>query len=83
MKKETASRPSGATGGNPTLLPGESTQKDVRCLDLREDEERDEAQFAAWVQQAAELPGHIRLGGLGPRQYIGSLRSTARRPSAS
>jgi len=37
--------------------PGPSKQKDVRYLDIREDDELDEAQFAAWVKQASELPG--------------------------
>jgi hypothetical protein len=37
--------------------PGESKQKDVRYLDIHEDEEIDEAQFTAWVKQASELPG--------------------------
>ena len=36
--------------------PGESKQKDVRYLDIREDEPLDEAQFAAWVKQASQLP---------------------------
>lgn len=39
------------------LPPGESKQKHVRYLDIHEDDELDEAQFASWVQQAAELPG--------------------------
>ncbi|MGO1074465.1 DUF1801 domain-containing protein [Inquilinus sp. CA228] len=39
------------------LPPGGSKQKDVRYLDIREDEPLDEAQFAAWVKQASELPG--------------------------
>lgn len=37
--------------------PGESKQKAVRYLDLHEDDQLDEAQFAAWVQQASRLPG--------------------------
>lgn len=37
--------------------PGESKQKDVRYLDIHEDDQLDEAQFAAWVKQAAALPG--------------------------
>lgn len=37
--------------------PGASRQKDVRYLDIREDDEIDEAQFAAWVAQASRLPG--------------------------
>ncbi|MGF6229252.1 hypothetical protein QFZ27_003207 [Inquilinus ginsengisoli] len=39
------------------LPPGGSKQKDVRYLDIREDEPLDEARFAAWVKQASELPG--------------------------
>jgi hypothetical protein len=37
--------------------PGESKQKEVRYLDIHEDGEFDEAQFAAWVKQASQLPG--------------------------
>ncbi|HSB16450.1 MAG TPA: DUF1801 domain-containing protein [Bryobacteraceae bacterium] len=37
--------------------PGESKQKEVRYLDIHEDDELDEAQFAAWVEQASKLPG--------------------------
>jgi hypothetical protein len=37
--------------------PGTSKQKDVRYLDIHEDDELDEAQLAAWVKQAAALPG--------------------------
>ncbi|MDB5468627.1 MAG: histidine kinase [Caulobacter sp.] len=36
--------------------PGTSKQKDVRYLDLHEDE-LDEAQFTDWVKQASRLPG--------------------------
>jgi hypothetical protein len=36
--------------------PGASKHKDVRYLDIHEDE-LDEAQFAAWVKQANQLPG--------------------------
>jgi hypothetical protein len=39
------------------LPPGESKQKDVRYLDIHEDDQLDEAQFSAWVKQASELPG--------------------------
>ncbi|HEX6885822.1 MAG TPA: DUF1801 domain-containing protein [Planctomycetota bacterium] len=39
------------------LPPGGSRQKDVRYLDIREDDELDEARFAAWVAQASRLPG--------------------------
>ena len=37
--------------------PGASKQKDVRYLDIHEDDELDQAQLAAWVKQASELPG--------------------------
>ena len=37
--------------------PGESKSKDTRYLDIHEDDSLDEAQFAAWVQQASQLPG--------------------------
>ncbi len=37
--------------------PGESKHKEVRYLDIREDDLFDEAQFAAWVKQASQLPG--------------------------
>jgi hypothetical protein len=37
--------------------PGKSKQKEVRYLDIHEDDEFDEAQFAAWVKQASKLPG--------------------------
>lgn len=39
------------------LPPGESKQKEVRYLDIHEDDPLDEGQFAAWVKQASELPG--------------------------
>lgn len=39
------------------LPPGESTQKDVRYLDIREEDQFDEKQLAAWVRQASKLPG--------------------------
>jgi hypothetical protein len=37
--------------------PGQSKQKEVRYLDIHEDDQLDEAQLAAWVKQAAALPG--------------------------
>ena len=37
--------------------PGSSKQKDVRYLDIGEQDAFDEAQFAAWVKQASQLPG--------------------------
>ena len=39
------------------MPPGESKQKKVRYLDIHEADPLDEAQFAAWVKQASELPG--------------------------
>ena len=37
--------------------PGESKDENVRCLNIYEDGQFDEAQFAAWVKQASQLPG--------------------------
>src|SRR5256885_216075 len=37
--------------------PGESKSKDTRYLDIHEDGQLDEAQFATWVRQASQLPG--------------------------
>jgi hypothetical protein len=37
--------------------PGPSKQKEVRYLDIREDDVLDERQFADWVKQASALPG--------------------------
>jgi hypothetical protein len=39
------------------LPPGASKQKNVRYLDIHEDDQIDEAQLAAWVKQASQLPG--------------------------
>lgn len=39
--------------------PGPSKDKNTRYLDIREDDELDEAQVAAWVKQAAALPGWV------------------------
>jgi hypothetical protein len=39
------------------LPPGESKHKGVRYLDIHEDDQLDEAQLAAWVKQASQLPG--------------------------
>ena len=36
---------------------GESKSKDTRYLDIHEDDAFDEAQLAAWVKQASQLPG--------------------------
>ena len=37
--------------------PGESKHKEVRYLDIHEDDKLDEAQIAKWIRQAAALPG--------------------------
>jgi hypothetical protein len=37
--------------------PGESKDENVRYLNIHEDDEFDEAQFAAWVERASRLPG--------------------------
>jgi hypothetical protein len=39
--------------------PGKSKHKEVRYLDIREDEPLDEAQMARWIRQAAALPGWV------------------------
>ena len=41
------------------MPPGESTQKEVRYLDIHEDDKLGEAQLASWIRQAAALPGWI------------------------
>jgi hypothetical protein len=37
--------------------PGESKSKDTRYLNIHEHDQLDEAQLAAWVKQASQLPG--------------------------
>jgi hypothetical protein len=37
--------------------PGASKTPETRYLDIREEDELDEAQFTGWVKQASELPG--------------------------
>jgi hypothetical protein len=39
------------------MPPGESKQAHVRYLDIHEHDALDEAQLAAWVKRASELPG--------------------------
>ena len=39
------------------LPPGESRHKEVRTLDIHEDDPLDEAQLAGWVKQASQWPG--------------------------
>ena len=38
-------------------VPPASRRKDARYLDIHEEDQLDEAQFAAWVKQASQLPG--------------------------
>ncbi len=37
--------------------PGESKLKEVRYLDIHEDDQLDEEQLATWIRQAASIPG--------------------------
>jgi hypothetical protein len=39
------------------MPPGSSKHKEVRYIDIHEDDELDEAQLAKWVKQASRLPG--------------------------
>ncbi len=39
--------------------PGESKHKEVRYLDIHEDDKLDEKQLATWIRQAAALPGWV------------------------
>jgi hypothetical protein len=39
------------------IPPGESKQKEVRYFHIHEADQLDEAQLAAWVEQASKLPG--------------------------
>jgi hypothetical protein len=41
------------------LPPGESKHKDVRYLDIREDDQLDEELVTSWIKQASELPGWV------------------------
>ena len=48
--------------------PGGSKQKDVRYLDIHQDDQLDQKQLASWIKQAASLPGWDG----GSRRYGGS-----------
>jgi hypothetical protein len=37
--------------------PGESKSKETRYVNIRDDDQLDEAQLAGWVKQASQLPG--------------------------
>ena len=39
--------------------PGESKHEEVRYLDIREDDQLDDAQMTTWIRQAAALPGWV------------------------
>ena len=39
--------------------PRESKHKEVRYVDIRENDQIDEAQMATWIRQAAALPGWV------------------------
>ncbi|WP_336811348.1 DUF1801 domain-containing protein [Bosea sp. MMO-172] len=39
------------------MPPGTSKQKEVRYLDIHENDAFDEAQFSDWIRQASRLPG--------------------------
>jgi hypothetical protein len=39
--------------------PGASKDKEVRYLDIRENEPLDEKQMAAWLRQASAMPGWV------------------------
>lgn len=41
------------------MPPGESKDKEMRYLDIHEDDPIDEAQMRAWIRQAAALPGWV------------------------
>ena len=41
------------------MPPGTSKQKDVRYLDIHEDDPLDDEQLQSWIRQAAALPGWI------------------------
>ncbi|MGI9074071.1 MAG: DUF1801 domain-containing protein [Bryobacteraceae bacterium] len=39
--------------------PGESKHKEMRYLDIHEDDQLDESQLATWIRRAAALPGWV------------------------
>jgi len=46
-----------SAAGSLRLSAGESKSQDTRYLDIYEDDQLDEAQLAAWVKHASQLPG--------------------------
>jgi len=47
------------------LPPGESKHKEVRYVDIHEDDPLDEELVASWIRQASELPGWVPLAPAG------------------
>jgi len=41
------------------IPPGESKHKEVRYVDIRQNDQVDEAQMAMWIRQSAALPGWV------------------------
>jgi hypothetical protein len=41
------------------MPPKASKHKEVRYLDIREDDELDEDQLRSWIEQASRLPGEF------------------------
>ena len=41
------------------IPPGESKHKEVRYVDIRQNDQIDEAQMTTWIRQAAALPGWV------------------------
>ena len=59
--------------------PGESKHKEVRYLDVHGDEQLDQAQLAAWIRQAAALPGWVPGTDSDPRKAV--AKSSAGKPT--
>ena len=55
--RNTSRWPSSAARRCVLFRPARPSRKHVRYLDIHEDDQLDEAQFAAWVKQASQLPG--------------------------
>jgi hypothetical protein len=65
--------------------PVDSRDKDVRYVHIREGDRLDEAQLAAWIRQAAALPGWVMRGAGEPRKQSvpASARKRAKEASLS
>ena len=55
------------------LPPGESKQKEVRYLDIYEDDQLDESSVASWVKQAAAVAGRTNVSGRQTRSDLTGL----------